>query len=90
MDLDAVKRHYGVPPATRLLSHRGGGRLRGRRAVPAAAVKRLLKERPALTGVAVPGMPPGSPGMESPQRWAYRSVGFDRDGRMQVFQEHAP
>lgn len=33
--------------------------------VPAADVQRLLKERPAATGLAVPGMPLGSPGMES-------------------------
>ncbi len=34
--------------------------------VPAAAVKRLLAERPAATGLAVPGMPAGSPGMDFP------------------------
>jgi hypothetical protein len=32
--------------------------------VPAAAIRRLLEERPAATGLAVPGMPVGSPGME--------------------------
>jgi hypothetical protein len=35
--------------------------------VPAVAVKRLLAERPAgVRGLAVPGMPIGSPGMEAP------------------------
>jgi hypothetical protein len=34
--------------------------------VPAAAIRRLLAERPAATGLAVPGMPVGSPGMEVP------------------------
>lgn len=34
--------------------------------VPAAALRRLLAERPAATGLAVPGMPAGSPGMEVP------------------------
>jgi hypothetical protein len=34
--------------------------------VPAAAIRRLLAERPAATGLAVPGMPVGSPGMEMP------------------------
>lgn len=34
--------------------------------VPAAAIQRLLTERPAATGLAVPGMPAGSPGMDFP------------------------
>ena len=34
--------------------------------VPASAVARLLSERPAAAGLAVPGMPLGSPGMEVP------------------------
>lgn len=34
--------------------------------VPAAEVNRLLTERPDVIGIGVPGMPPGSPGMESP------------------------
>lgn len=34
--------------------------------VPADAIKRLLEEKPQATGLAVPGMPVGSPGMETP------------------------
>ena len=34
--------------------------------VPAADIRRLLAERPEAVGIAVPGMPPGSPGMETP------------------------
>jgi hypothetical protein len=55
--------------------------------VPADAIKRLLAERPRLVGLAVPGMPVGSPGMEvpgqPPQR--YRIMGFDDKGRTAVF-----
>ena len=40
----------------------GGYALEGH--VPAADVLRLLKERPDAIGLAVPGMPVGSPGME--------------------------
>lgn len=49
--------------------------------VPAAAIQRLLKERPVATGVAVPGMPAGSPGMEGgiPERYAV--VLFGPEGR---------
>jgi hypothetical protein len=35
--------------------------------VPAADIQRLLKERPAALGLAVPGMPVGSPGMDGPE-----------------------
>jgi hypothetical protein len=56
--------------------------------VPADAVKRLLRERPAVAGLAVPGMPIGSPGMEAPgvppQR--YKIFSFDRTGRTSVFE----
>lgn len=39
--------------------------------VPATDIKRLIREKPAATGLAVPGMPMGSPGMEGPRRDAY-------------------
>jgi hypothetical protein len=49
--------------------------------VPASAIQRLLKERPVATGVAVPGMPAGSPGMESGAPERYAVVLFGPDGR---------
>lgn len=49
--------------------------------VPVAAVQRLLSERPAATGLAVPGMPAGSPGMEGPQQAVdYDVILFSSDG----------
>lgn len=57
--------------------------------VPADDVRRLLDERPALVGLAVPGMPQGSPGMEGPyppQR--YEVVGFDGKGGTKVYARH--
>ncbi len=53
--------------------------------VPAADVKRLLAERPAVAGLAVPGMPMGSPGMEGLYKDKYNVVAFDRDGGRSVF-----
>ncbi len=53
--------------------------------VPAAVIRRLLKERPKIVGIAVPGMPPGSPGMESPSPQAYDVIAFDSAGRTHVF-----
>ena len=55
--------------------------------VPADVVKQLLKEKPAVAGIAVPGMPIGSPGMESADgnKQAYNVVSFDKAGKTQVY-----
>ena len=55
--------------------------------VPVAEVHRLLKERPPIAGIAVGGMPTGSPGMEVPGRPAqtYNVVTFDKQGALKVF-----
>lgn len=60
--------------------------------VPASDIERLLAERPAITGLAVPGMPMGSPGMEhpDPQRHeAYDVLAFGPEGT-RVFASHTP
>lgn len=59
--------------------------------VPAADVQRLLKTRPAgVVGLAVPGMPVGSPGMEvaGGRVQAFDVLAFDKDGRTSVFTSH--
>jgi hypothetical protein len=53
--------------------------------VPADVIKDLLRKKPDLQGLAVPGMPAGSPGMESPYPVPYDIVGWDRSGRMSTF-----
>jgi hypothetical protein len=56
--------------------------------VPADTVKRLLKEKPRVAGIAVPGMPIGSPGMEQgDRRDAYDVLAFTKDGRVTVFEK---
>lgn len=55
--------------------------------VPADVIDRLLAERPAgVKGLAVPGMPAGSPGMESPNPEPYNVIAFDSAGGMQVYE----
>jgi len=56
--------------------------------VPAADVKRLLAERPQIIGLAVPGMPMGSPGMEGPTKQPYNVVTFSKGGETEVFSRH--
>lgn len=48
--------------------------------VPLSAVEKLLNERPAIDGIALAGMPPGSPGMGGPVQPSYAVEAFD-DGR---------
>jgi hypothetical protein len=53
--------------------------------VPADVIRRLLKERPPIAGLAVAGMPPGSPGMESANPQPYEVKAFDKSGRITVY-----
>jgi hypothetical protein len=60
--------------------------------VPAREIKRLLRERPAAIGLAVPGMPIGSPGMDGPEyggrKDPYEVLLLTKDGRASVFQAY--
>ncbi len=53
--------------------------------VPARELHRLLKEKPKVVGLSVPGMPMGSPGMEGGRSDKYDVVAFDAKGRRTVF-----
>lgn len=58
--------------------------------VPAADVKRLLKEKPAISGLTVPRMPTGSPGMEVPGQPAdaYQVISYKDGKEVGVFSDH--
>jgi hypothetical protein len=56
--------------------------------VPASEIKRLLAERPRAKGLAVPGMPEGSPGMETGKRDPYDVLLFDTDGKATVYKSY--
>ena len=53
--------------------------------VPADVVKDMMKKRPEIEGIAVPGMPLGSPGMESPNPQPYDVVAWTKAGKTSVF-----
>ena len=79
------RRLYGVPEgfASCHTAVVGGYAVEGH--VPAGEIKRLLAERPKAQGLAVPGMPTGSPGMEGPKSDPYDVLLFQRDGRFATF-----
>ena len=57
--------------------------------VPAADIQKMLKERPKITGIAAPGMPIGSPGMEQGgAKDPYDIVAFTKGGQPSVFVRH--
>ena len=57
--------------------------------VPANDILRLLKEKPAsVTGIAVPGMPLGSPGMEHPRPQDFNTIALLTDGSAYIFEAH--
>jgi hypothetical protein len=56
--------------------------------VPAADIDRLLNQKPKIAGLAVPGMPMGSPGMEGGKAQHYQVLTFDKAGKTTVFASH--
>lgn len=90
-DLPASKQELGVPAglAACHTAVADGYVIEGH--VPAEEILRLLTERPSgVKGIAAPGMPRGSPGMEQPDGTidAYTVVAFDSVGRTSSFSEH--
>jgi hypothetical protein len=84
-DVSPIKRKLGVPTALESCHTAvvGGYTIEGH--VPADVVRQALKERPKIAGLAVPGMPMGSPGMEGPRKDPYNVVAFEHNGRNSVF-----
>lgn len=89
-DLDAVKDQLGVPVALRSCHTARVGSYLVEGHVPATDVRRMLTTRAKVVGLAVPGMPVGTPGMEIPGRPAerYDVLSFDARGKTQVFAKH--
>lgn len=56
--------------------------------VPAGDIKRLLAQKPKAKGLAVPGMPLGSPGMEGPRKDPYDVLLVQPDGKTRVFKHY--
>lgn len=88
-DVAPTARRLGVPDALRschtaeIASYTIEGH------VPAADVRRLLATKPQAAGIAVPGMPMGSPGMEQGgHKQPYQTLLFNRAGQTTVFASH--
>jgi hypothetical protein len=84
-DMNTIKQEHGIPQGlqschTALVN---GYAVEGH--VPADVIRKLLTERPRVKGIAVPGMPMGSPGMEGPHKDEYEVYTFDASGPKDVY-----
>lgn len=89
-DVSPLNRRYGVPfeLSSCHLATVGGYVTVGH--VPPVDIARLLRERPKALGLTVPGMPLGSPGMETPDghKEAYETLLLLPAGKTRVFARH--
>jgi hypothetical protein len=84
-DPNVVKREMGIPESL-WSCHTGlvaGYLVEGH--TPADVVHQLLKEKPKVMGIAVPGMPLGSPGMEASTKEKYNIMAFEKGGKTRVY-----
>jgi hypothetical protein len=88
-DVQAIKNKYGVSSElaschTALVN---GYVVEGH--VPASDIKKMLKLKPSISGISVPGMPVGTPGMEvGDKKDPYDVIAFDKNNKSKVFSSY--
>ncbi|MGN6392206.1 MAG: DUF411 domain-containing protein [Gemmatimonadales bacterium] len=89
-DMDKMKDEMGVPKAVRSCHTALLGSYLIEGHVPASDLDRLIAQRPDVAGLAVPGMPGGTPGMAEPGAPAdpYDVLSFGKDGKTAIFAHH--
>ena len=87
-DVPAARKNLGMPDrfGSCHTAKIGGYVVEGH--VPAADIQRLLKEKPKAIGLAAPGMPQGSPGMETATPVPYETLLIQADGSARLFAKH--
>lgn len=89
-NLPEIRERYGVPDRVRSCHTALVGKYVIEGHVPADLIKKILKEKPAIVGLSVAGMPLGSPGMEGPDPQPYNVVSFDSKGQSKVYARISP
>lgn len=87
-DVPAIRKQLGMPGKYGSCHTAKAGQYLVEGHVPAADIKRLLRERPQAIGLAVPSMPQGSPGMESEHPVRYHTLLIKGAGKHQLFAQH--
>jgi hypothetical protein len=85
--MDRIKDELGVPQAVRSCHTAVAGKYLIEGHVPAGDIRKLLRQHPAVAGLAVPGMPSGTPGMAAPgsEPRGFDVVVFQSNGKTKVF-----
>jgi hypothetical protein len=85
-DVNAIKSKHGVPEELYSCHTALADSYVFEGHVPADLVTKVLKEKPKIVGIAAPGMPIGSPGMEvGTRKDPYKIIAFTRDGKTSVY-----
>lgn len=87
-NMTPIKREYGIRPKHQSCHTAKVGDYVVEGHVPASDIKRLLAEKPDIKGLAAPGMPMGSPGMEGPRKDAYDVLALNHNDSTKVFSSH--
>jgi len=96
-DISVIKNHYQIPNNLRSChsSQIANYTIEGH--VPIEAINKLFREKPNINGIAVPGMPLGSPGMEMHSHKShshdyenYKVVSFSKTGKTKIFDKISP
>ncbi|HLU26696.1 MAG TPA: DUF411 domain-containing protein [Longimicrobiales bacterium] len=85
MDVRPVKSRYGIAPEHWSCHTATVGDYVIEGHVPAADIARMLTDKPQIRGIAVPGMPIGSPGMEGGQPEPYNVLALHQNGSVSVY-----
>ena len=96
-DVSVIKIQYQIPNNLRSCHSAQIGKYTIEGHVPIESIKKLLEEKPLISGLAVPGMPHGSPGMEihsheshSHDYESYEVVAFSESGKTKIFDKISP
>ena len=97
-DVSAIKKQYKIPNNLRSCHSAQIGEYKIEGHVPIESIKKLFKEKPSISGIAVPGMPHGSPGMELHSHEShshdnyesYKVVSFSNSGKTKIFDKIYP
>ena len=96
-DVSAIKIQYQIPNNLRSCHSAQMGKYTIEGHVPIESINKLLEEKPLIAGLAVPGMPHGSPGMEiqshqshSHDYVSYEVVAFSESGKTKIFDKISP
>ena len=91
-DIIGIKKQYNIPNNLRSCHSAKIGNYTIEGHVPISSINRLLKEKPNISGIAVPGMPHGSPGMEthshnshSHNYDSFKVISFSNNGTTKIF-----